>query len=44
VATTCRLKGARQHLHAPPTSVVHCGPHLTQPPDNRDHGQQTVNS
>ena len=44
VATACRLRGARQHLQAPPTSDVRPGLHFTQPPDNRGHGQQTVNS
>jgi hypothetical protein len=45
-ARACRLKGARQHLQTPLTSDVRlsllgC---LTQPPDIRDHGQQTVDS
>jgi len=44
VARTCRLKGARQHHQAPLTSLVRPGPHLTQPPHIRDHGQQTVDS
>jgi hypothetical protein len=44
VASTRRLKGARQHLQAPPTSDVRPGLHFTQPPDNRGHGQQTINS
>jgi hypothetical protein len=44
VARACRLKGAQQHLQAPLTSLVGSGLHLTQPPDNCDHGQQTVNS
>jgi hypothetical protein len=44
VARACRLKGARQHLQAPLTSVVRPGPHRTQPPDTRGHGQQIVNS
>jgi hypothetical protein len=43
-AATCRLKGARQHLQAPLTSLIRPGLHLTQPPDIRDHGQQAVNS
>jgi hypothetical protein len=42
--SACRLKGARQHLQAPLTSRVRPGLHLTQPPDIRDHTQQTVNS
>jgi hypothetical protein len=44
VARACRLKGARQHLQALPTSDVRPGLHLTQPPDNHDHGQQAINS
>jgi hypothetical protein len=44
VARACRLKGARQHLQAPLTSLVRPGLHRTQPPDNRDHGQQTIDS
>jgi hypothetical protein len=44
VARACLLKGARQHLQAPLTSLDHPGLHLTQPLDTRDHGQQTVNS
>jgi hypothetical protein len=44
VARTCRLKGARQHLQAPLTSLVRPGLHLTQPPDNHDHGEQAINS
>ena len=35
VATTCRLRGAWQHLQAPLTSDVPLGLHLTQPPDIR---------
>jgi hypothetical protein len=38
------LKGARQHLQAPLTSLVRPGLHLTQPPDIRDYGQQAVDS
>ena len=44
VTSTCRLKGARQHLQAPLTSDVRRGLRLTQPPDLRDHGQQAVDS
>jgi hypothetical protein len=43
-ARACRLKGARQHLQTPLTSLARLGLHLTQPPDIRDHGQQTVDS
>jgi hypothetical protein len=44
VTRACRLKGARQHLQAPLTSLVRPGLYLTQPPDICDHGQQAVNS
>ena len=44
VTRACRLKGARQHLQAPLTSLVRPGPRLTQPPDIRGHGQQAVDS
>jgi hypothetical protein len=44
VARACRLKGARQHLQAPLTSLVRSGQHRTQPPDIRGHGQQAINS
>ena len=38
VARACQLKGARQHLQAPLTSLVRPGLHFTQPPDIRGHG------
>src|SRR5205807_7137620 len=44
VASTGRLKGARQHLQTPLTSDVRLGLHLTQPPDIRGHRQQAVDS
>ena len=37
-------QGARQHHQAPLTSLGRPGPHLTQPPDIRGHGQQAVDS
>jgi hypothetical protein len=42
VVRACRLKGAQQHLQTPLTSLARSGLPLTQPPDNRDHGQQAV--
>jgi hypothetical protein len=44
IARACQLKGARQHLQAPLTSLVRPGLHLAQPPDICDHGQQTFDS
>src|SRR5487761_1599884 len=43
-ASTGRLRGAPQHPQTPLTSITQPGPHLTQPPDTRDHGQQAINS
>jgi len=37
-------QGAQQYLQVPLTCLVRLGLHLAQPLDNRDHGQQTINS
>jgi hypothetical protein len=43
LSDACRLWGATQPPRTPPTSRAHPGLGRTQPPHDRDHGQQAVN-